>query len=335
MPPGCHLRRVKAVRVHEPGGPEALRYEDVPDPTPKPGEALVALEAIGVNFIDIYFRKGLYKARMPFLLGLEGAGTVRALGEGVGDSEGDVEIGDRVAYSSIPGSYAELVAVPAARLVALPDGISAKQGAAAMLQGMTAHFLACAAWALHPGQRCLVHAAAGGVGLLLCQIAKLRGAHVIGTVSTEEKAELARRAGANDVVFYEREDFVAAVERITDGKGVDVVYDGVGKDTFGKSLDCLRPRGMIVLYGQSSGPVPPLELQLLNQKGSLFVTRPNLAHYIATREELRERAGDVLGWVRDRQLELRIGAEFPLRDAAEAHRALEGRRTTGKVLLIP
>ena len=322
---------MKAVRVHAPGGPEALRYEDVPQPTPKAGEVVVALEAIGVNFIDVYFRKGLYKAPMPFLLGLEGAGTVRALGEGVED----VKIGDRVAYSSIPGSYAELVAVPVGRLVALPDGISAEQGAAAMIQGMTAHFLACAAWQLQWGQRCLVHAAAGGVGLLLCQIAKLRGAHVIGTVSTEEKAELARRAGADDIVFYEREDLVAAVKRLTGGKGVDVVYDGVGRATFEKSLDCVRARGMIVLYGQSSGPVPPFEIQLLNQKGSLFVTRPNLAHYVSTREELLERAGDVFRWIRDGKLEVRIGAEFPLREAAEAHRALEGRNTTGKVLLIP
>jgi NADPH2:quinone reductase len=322
---------VKAVRVHAPGGPEALRYEDVPQPTPKAGEVVVGLEAIGVNFIDVYFRKGLYKAPMPFLLGLEGAGTVRALGEGVAG----VKIGDRVAYSSIPGSYAELVAVPAGRLVSLPDGISPKQGAAAMIQGMTAHFLACAAWQLQWGQRCLVHAAAGGVGLLLCQIAKLRGAHVIGTVSTEEKAELARRAGADDIVFYEREDLVAAVKRLTAGKGVDVVYDGVGRATFEKSLDCVRARGMIVLYGQSSGPVPPFELQVLNQKGSLFVTRPNLAHYVSTREELLERAGDVFGWIRDGKLEVRIGAEFPLREAAEAHRALEGRNTTGKVLLIP
>ncbi len=322
---------MKAVRVHAPGGPEALRYEDVPQPTPKAGEVVVALEAIGVNFIDVYFRKGLYKAPMPFLLGLEGAGTVRALGEGVED----VKIGDRVAYSSIPGSYAELVAVPVGRLVALPDGISAEQGAAAMIQGMTAHFLACAAWQLQWGQRCLVHAAAGGVGLLLCQIAKLRGAHVIGTVSTEDKAELARRAGADDIVFYEREDLVAAVKRLTGGKGVDVVYDGVGRATFEKSLDCVRARGMIVLYGQSSGPVPPFEIQLLNQKGSLFVTRPNLAHYVSTREELLERAGDVFRWIRDGKLEVRIGAEFPLREAAEAHRALEGRNTTGKVLLIP
>ena len=322
---------MKGVRVHQPGGPEALRYEDVPEPAPKAGEALVALEAIGVNFIDVYFRKGLYEARMPFLLGLEGAGTVRALGEGAKD----VKVGDRVAYASVPGSYAELAAVPVGRLVPLPDGISAKQGAAAMIQGMTAHFLACATWPLHSGQRCLVHAAAGGVGLLLCQIAKLRGAHVIGTVSTEEKAELARRAGADDIIFYERENVVSAVKRLTDGKGVDVVYDGVGRATFDQSLDCVRPRGMVVLYGQSSGPVAPFELQLLNQKGSLFLTRPNLAHYVATREELLERAGDVLGWIRGGKLDIRIGAEFPLREAAEAHRALEGRKTTGKVVLVP
>jgi len=322
---------MKAVRVHQPGGPEALRYEDVPDPVPKAGEALVAVEASGLNYIDVYFRKGLYKAPLPLVLGLEGAGTVRALGPEVHD----LKVGDRVAASGLPGAYAELAVAPAARLVAVPDGVTTKQAAAAMLQGMTAHYLATSSWPLKPGDTCLVHAAAGGVGLLLCQIAKLRGARVIGTVSTEEKAALARRAGADDIIFYDRDDFVAAVKRLTDGKGVQVVYDGVGKTTFEKGFDCLALRGMMVCYGQASGPVAPFDPQVLNTKGSLFVTRPSLFHYTATRKELVERAGEVLGWVRDRKLELRIDAEYPLRDAAEAHRALEGRKTTGKVLLIP
>jgi NADPH2:quinone reductase len=322
---------MKAIRVHQPGGPEALRLDELLDPRPQAGEALVAIEAAGLNYIDVYFRKGLYKASLPLTLGLEGAGTVTAIGSGV---EG-VRIGDRVAYTSVPGAYAELAVVPASRLIVLPAGITAKQGAAAMLQGMTAHYLATSCWPLRSGDTCLVHAAAGGVGLLLCQIAKLRGARVLATVSTEEKAELARRAGADEVILYSKEDFAAAVKRLTGGEGLQVVYDGVGRTTFEKGLACLAPRGMMVLYGQASGPVASIDPQELSARGSLFLTRPTLAHYILTRAELTARAGEVFGWIRDGKLTLRIEREFALADAAQAHRALEGRETTGKVLLIP
>lgn len=322
---------MKAIRVHTPGGPEVLRYEDVPEPTPKAGEALVKVDAAGLNYIDIYYRTGLYKAELPLTLGLEAGGTVTAVGPGVTD----VKPGDRVAYTGVPGAYAEYAAVPAARLVTLPDGISTRQGAAAMLQGMTAHYLACTTWPLKAGDVCLVHAAAGGVGLLLCQIAKQRGARVLGTVSTPEKAKLAREAGADEVILYTSQDFEAEVKRLTGGRGVQVVYDSVGKDTFDRGLNCLAPRGMMVLYGQSSGPVGAFDPQVLNQKGSLFLTRPSLFHYVADRAELLQRAGEVLGWIREGRLRLRTAFEFPLREAAEAHRALEGRRTTGKVLLIP
>jgi len=256
---------------------------------------------------------------------------VTAVGEGVHD----VRLGDAVAYTGVPGGYAEFAAVPADRLVKLPPGVTTKQGAAAMLQGMTAHYLACTTYPLKAGDTCLVHAAAGGVGLVLCQIAKLRGARVIGTVSTEDKARLAREAGADEVIFYTTQDFEAEVKRLTDGKGLQVVYDGVGKTTFDKGLNCLALRGMMVLFGQSSGPVPPLDLSILNARGSLFVTRPSLFHYTAAREELVQRASEVLGWIRDGKLKLRMETEFALKDAAEAHRALEGRRTTGKVLLVP
>lgn len=322
---------MKAIRIHRNGGPEVLVLEDVPDPTPKPGEAIVKIAAAGLNFIDTYFRTGAYKAPLPLTPGMEAGGVVTALGQGVSD----VKIGDVVAYQGAMGADAELAAVPAARLVPMPAGISAKQGAAGMLQGMTAHFLACSAWPLQPSQTCLVHAAAGGVGLLLCQIAKIRGARVIGTVSTEAKAELARKAGADEIVFYSRQDFVAEVKRLTDGAGLDVVYDGIGKDTFDGGLRCLRPRGMMVLYGQASGPVPDLNPQILNQRGSLFLTRPNLGHYVQTRSELLERAGEVFGWVAAGKLDLRVEREYALADTAEAHRALEARETTGKVLLVP
>jgi NADPH2:quinone reductase len=322
---------MKAVRVHAPGGPEVMRYEDVPAPTPKAGEAVVKVEAAGINYIDVYFRSGQYKAELPLTIGMEAGGTVTAVGSGVTD----VKVGDKVAYTGIPGAYADYAAVPAARLVALPAGLTSKQGAAAMLQGMTAHYLACSTYPLKPGDACLVHAAAGGVGLLLCQIAKMRGARVIGTVSTEEKAKLARQAGADEVILYMTQDFEAEVKRLTGGQGVDVVYDSVGKTTFDKGFNCLRPRGMMALYGQSSGPVGPFDLQVLNAKGSLFVTRPSLNHHVATRGELVQRAGELLGWIRDGKLTLRTEFEYPLKDAAEAHRALEGRRTTGKVLLIP
>ncbi|HSF41508.1 MAG TPA: quinone oxidoreductase [Thermoanaerobaculia bacterium] len=323
---------MKAIRVHTPGGPEALKLDEVPDPTPREGEAVVRVEAAGVNFIDVYFRTGLYKGpSLPFTLGQEAAGTVTAVGPGVTE----VAVGDRVAYSAVQGAYAELAVVPAARLVKLPEGVSARQGAAAMLQGMTAHYLACSTYPLKPGDTCVVHAAAGGVGQLLCQIAKLRGARVLGTVSTEEKARIAREAGADEVIRYTEQDFAAEVKRLTEGRGVQVIYDGVGRQTFDKGLDSLARRGMMVLFGASSGPVPPFDPQILNAKGSLFLTRPSLGHYIATREELVERAGDVLGWIADGKLRLSIDREVPLAEAAEAHRALEARETKGKVLLIP
>ena len=322
---------MKAVRIHTPGGPEVMRYEDVPEPTAKAGEAVVKVDAAGINYIDVYFRSGQYKAELPLTIGMEAGGTVKAVGPGVTD----VKVGDKVAYTGIPGAYAEYAAVPAARLVTLPSGITPKQGAAAMLQGITAHYLATSTYPLKPGDTCLVHAAAGGVGLLLCQMAKMRGARVIGTVSTEEKAKLAREAGAADVILYTQQDFEAEVKRLTDGKGVNVVYDSVGKTTFDKGFNCLRPRGLMALYGASSGPVGPFDLQTLNAKGSLFVTRPSLNHHVATREELVQRANEVLGWIRDGKLKLRTELEFPLKEAPEAHRALEGRKTTGKVLLIP
>jgi NADPH2:quinone reductase len=321
---------MKAVRVHHTGGPEVMQYEDVPDPAPKAGEAIVKVEAAGVNFIDVYYRSGLYKAALPFTPGMEASGTVSAVGPEVAD----VRVGDRVAYTGVLGAYAEYAAVPAARLVALPPTVTAKQGAAAMLQGMTAHYLATATYPLKPGDTCLVHAAAGGVGLLLCQIAKMCGARVIGTVSTEEKAQLARAAGADDVILYTGEDFESAVRRHTLGQGVQVVYDSVGKTTFEKGLNCLAPRGFMVLFGQSSGTVGPIDPQVLNQKGSIYLTRPTLFHYIVTRPELLQRAEDVLGWIAAGKLQLRLEFEFRLDDAPEAHRALEGRRTTGKVLLI-
>jgi NADPH2:quinone reductase len=322
---------MKAVRIHKPGGPEALTYEDVPEPTPKAGEAIVKVEAAGVNYVDVYQRSGQYKLELPITLGLEAGGTVTAVGPGVTD----VKVGDKVAYTGVPGAYAQYAAVPAQRLVVLPQGVSTRQGAAAMLQGMTAHYLACSTYPLKSGDTALVHAAAGGVGLLLCQIARMRGARVVGTVSTDEKAKLAREAGADQVILYTKQDFEVEVKRITGGKGLQVVYDSVGKTTFDKGFNCLAPRGMMVLYGQSSGPIGAFDLQILNQKGSLFLTRPSLVHHTATREELLQRAGEVLGWIRDGKLRLRTEFEFPLKDAAEAHRALEGRKTTGKVLLIP
>jgi NADPH:quinone reductase len=318
-----------AVRLHEPGGPEALRAERVPVPTPKAGEALVRLEAAGVNFIDVYKRTGLYKVPLPATLGEEGAGTVVAAGDGVTE----VRVGDRVAWASVLGSYAEHAIVPAAKLVSLPEGVSATQGAAVMLQGMTAHYLASSTFPLKAGDRCLVHAAAGGVGLLLVQIAKRRGAYVIGTAGSDEKAQLARDAGADEVIVYTRQDFAAETRRITDGKGVHVVYDSVGRTTFLPGFDLLVPRGMMVLFGQSSGPVAPVDPQLLNQKGSVFLTRPTLGHYVATRDELLQRAHELFAWIAAGELSVRVGEEFPLAEVAEAHRALEGRRTTGKVLL--
>ena len=322
---------MKAIRVHEHGGPDVLRLDTVADPVPGPAEALVRLESIGVNFIDVYFRKGMYPTAVPFTPGSEGAGVVVA----VGDAVTDVAVGDRVASQNFTGAYAELALARADRLVPLPDGLSARDGAAAMLQGMTAHYLAASTHTLQAGDCCLVHAAAGGVGLLLCQIARRHGAFVIGTVSTEEKAALARDAGANETILYTRQDFVAEVKRITGGAGVQVVYDSVGATTFLKGLDCLAPRGMMALFGQSSGAVEPIDPQLLNRKGSLFLTRPTLVNYVATTAELRWRAGEVLGWIRDGSLRLRIDRELPIEHAADAHRALEARQTMGKVLLRP
>jgi len=321
---------MKAIRVHAPGGPEVLRLEDVPQPVPGPGQVLVKIEAVGVNFIDVYQRSGLYRLATPFTLGQEAAGVVVA----VDPSVRDVTPGSRVAYTGVQGAYAEFAVVPADRVVQLPDGLGTKQGAAALLQGMTAHYLATSTYPLKPGDSCVVHAAAGGVGLLLCQIAKRRGARVIGTVSTAAKAALAREAGADEVILYTEQDFETEVKRLSGGAGVQVVYDSVGKTTFAKGLNVLARRGVMVLYGQSSGPVAPLDPLLLNQKGSLYLTRPALQHYIATRAELLARAGEVLEWIAAGALRLRIGLELPLAQVAEAHRQLEGRQTTGKVLLL-
>jgi len=322
---------MKAIRVHGVGGPEVLRYEEIPVPAPGPGQALVRVEAAGLNFIDVYERTGLYQVELPRTLGVEAAGVVTAVGPEVTS----LAPGDRVAYTGVAGADAEYAAVPADRLVPLPPGVSTRQAAAVLLQGMTAHYLASSTYALRAGDTCLVHAAAGGLGLLLCQIAKRRGARVIGTVSTEAKAALARAAGADDVILYTKQDFELEVKRLTGGAGLQVVYDSVGKTTFLKGLNCLARRGMMVLCGQSSGPVEPIDPQLLHRKGSLFLTRPTLFHYIASREELLARARDVLGWVADGTLTVRIDREYPLAEAAAAHRALEARQTTGKVLLIP
>ncbi len=320
---------MNAIRVRATGGPDALELHTIPDPVPKAGEALVRLEYAGVNFIDVYFRTGLYPTVLPYTPGSEGAGVVVAIGEGVED----IAVGDRVASQGFTGAYAELAVAPSSRLVVLPDGVSTSDGAAAMLQGMTAHYLAASTHTVQAGDICLVHAAAGGVGMLLCQIARRHGAFVIGTAGTDEKAVLAREAGANETIVYTKQDFVAEVRRITGGVGVQVVYDSVGKTTFLKGLDCLAPRGMMALFGQSSGPVDPIDPQLLSRKGSLFLTRPTLANYVATPAELRWRAGEILGWIRDGSLTLRIDREVPLANAPNAHRALEGRQTMGKVLL--
>lgn len=322
---------MKAMRVHDFGGPEVLKYEDIAIPEPKAGEARVAIEAIGVNFIDVYHRTGLYPLRRPFTLGMEAAGVVDSIGEGVSE----VKPGDRVAYAMVPGAYAEYAIVPAARLVPVPDGVDPKTAAAVMLQGMTAHYLTRSTYPLKEDTTALVHAAAGGAGLLLVQMAKMLGARVIGTVSSEAKAELARQAGADEIILYTQTDFLAEVKRIMNGKGVHVVYDSVGATTFEKSLDCLRPRGYLVLFGQSSGPVPPFDPGKLAAKGSLFLTRPSLAHYTLDRAELLQRAKDLFGWIQTGKLKVRIDSVLPLKDAAEAHRRLEARRTTGKVVLVP
>jgi NADPH:quinone reductase len=323
---------MKAVVAEPVGGPENLRYIDLPDPEPPAaGHVVVQLEAIGVNFIDVYFRTGLYKTpETPVRLGNEGAGLVVAVGEGV-----TLEKGTRVAYAMARGSYAEYSTVPAASLVPIPDSVSFEQAAAVMLQGMTAHYLTHSTFALKPSHTCLVHAAAGGAGLMLVQMTKIVGATVIGTVSTEAKATLARQHGADHVILYGQQDFVEETKKLTGGKGVEVVYDSVGSTTFHKSLDCLKPRGMLVSFGQSSGPVGPVDPLLLSQKGSLYLTRPTLAHYISDPAELRWRASDLLGWVESGRLKIHIDKVYPLSEAAAAHRDLEGRKSNGKLLLRP
>lgn len=322
---------MKAIRVQRYGGPEELVLAEVARPTAGEGEAVVRMKAVGVNFIDIYQRTGLYPLSLPYTPGNEGAGTVEEIGPGVTE----VAVGDLAAYAGVRGSYAEFAVVPSARLVKVPRGVDERTAAAVMLQGMTAHYLSHDAYPLKAGDTCLVHAAAGGVGLLLVQIAKARGARVIGTVSTEEKAALAREAGADEIIRYTVQDFEAEVKRLTNGQGLQVVYDSVGRSTFEKSMACLAPRGYLVLYGQSSGKVPSFDPQVLNARGGLFLTRPSLAHYTRGREELLARANDVLGWVADGSLRVRIGETFPLAEAAQAHSRLAGRATTGKVLLLP
>lgn len=320
---------MRGIRIENYGGAEALKLEEIKLQAPGPGQALVKIKAAGVNFIDVYERKGLYKNPLPYAPGREGAGVVEQVGSGAGA----LKPGDRVAWAGIAGSYATHLLAPADRLVPLPEALSFEQGAACMLQGMTAHYLAYSAYPLKPGDSCLVHAAAGGVGALLCQMAKRIGAVVYGTVSTEEKAKIAKEAGADETIFYTRVNFDEEVKRLTGGKGVNVVYDSVGIDTFEKSLNSLAHRGYLVLFGQSSGPVPPFDPQILNAKGSLFFTRPTLVNYIETRKELLQRAGDVHDWIGEGLLRLRIDRVFPLSRAADAHEELESRRTAGKVIL--
>ncbi len=322
---------MKAIQVHQIGGPEVLQYADVAPGAPGEKQVLVKNEAIGVNFIDIYHRTGLYPKPLPFIPGSEGAGIVEAIGPGVAE----FKVGDRVAYSSVPGAYAEYVVAAEAALVPVPATLELASAAAVMLQGMTAHYLVYSTYALKAGDTTLIHAAAGGVGLLLVQMAKKLGATVIGTVSTEEKAKLARKAGADHMILYSQTDFEEETKRLTEGRGVDVVYDSVGQSTFDRSLNVLRPRGYMVLFGQSSGKVPPFDLGLLNTKGSLFVTRPSLFHHIAKREELLWRTGDLFKWLGAGELSLRVDRQLPLADAAEAQKLLAGRKTSGKLLLLP
>jgi NADPH2:quinone reductase len=322
---------MKAIQVSQVGGPEALTLVDLPTPEPKSNEAVVQIKAAGVNFIDVYFREGRYPAPLPFVVGVEAAGVISA----VGSEAKNVKIGDRVAYTGALGSYAEFAAVPAERLVHIPDALDFNQAAAAMLQGMTAHYLSHSTYKLQRGETALVHAAAGGVGALLVQMARKIGAHVVGTAGTEEKAQLARAAGADECIVYTQSDFETETMRLTAGRGVHVVYDGVGKDTFDKGLNVLRPRGYMVLFGGSSGPVPPFDLIKLSHKGSLYLTRPTVAHYIATREELEQRSGDVMRMIVAGELQIRIHKTYPLAKAQQAHSDLEGRKTMGKLLLVP
>jgi NADPH:quinone reductase len=322
---------MKAIQITQTGGPEVMTVAELPVPHPKPNEAVVKIAAAGFNFIDVYNREGRYKALLPLVLGQEAAGVVSA----VGSETHAVAVGDRVAYTSVLGSYAEYAAVPADRLVKIPSGVDERQAAAAMLQGMTAHYLCHDTYPLKKGETALIHAAAGGVGLLLVQMAHHIGARVIATVSTEEKAALARGAGADDVIFYTQVDFEAETKKLTGGKGVDVVFDSVGKTTFDKGLNVLRPRGMMALFGGSGGAVVPIDPLVLTQKGSLFLTRPSIGHYIATAAELQQRAGAVFGMIRQGKLKLRVEHTYPLADVQRAHRDLEGRKTTGKLLLLP
>lgn len=322
---------MKAVRIEARGGPEVLRLVELPTPKPGPGQVLVGLEAVGVNFIDTYQRSGLYQLPLPAVLGQEGAGRVVGLGADVKS----LKVGDRVAFANVMGAYADTVVIAADRLVPVPDAVTSRVAAAVLLQGMTVQYLVTDTFALRSGHTCLIHAAAGGVGLLLIQAAKLKGATVIGTVSTSEKAQLARGAGADHVINYVEEDFETGVRRLTGGQGVQVVYDSVGKTTFAKSLNVLAPRGMLVTFGQSSGAIPPFDPLLLSQRGSLFLTRPVLGHYIATRDALLARADETLGWIADGRLKVRIDSEYPLASVADAHRRLESRQSAGKILLIP
>jgi len=322
---------MKAIQITETGGPEKLQLVDIPKPQPVPKDALVKIAASGVNFIDVYHRIGLYKVDLPAVLGMEAAGVV----EEVGKEVTEVRPGDRVAYAMARGSYAEYAVVPAWQLVKIPDGIGLNSAAAAILQGMTAHYLTHSTFHLKSGDTCLVHAAAGGAGRLIVQMAKMLGARVLGTTSTEAKAEIARQAGIDEIIFYTKQDFEAEVKRLTSGRGVDVVYDSVGATTYLQGLNCLRPRGMMVLFGQSGGKVPPVDPTILNTKGSLYLTPPTLAHYCANREELLSRAGDVLQWIASGKLKLAIDRTYPLLQAAQAHRDLESRATAGKILLVP
>lgn len=322
---------MKAIRIHQQGGPDVLNYEEVPQPEPGPGQVRIRIEAAGVNYLDTYHRNGLYERAVPFTPGSEAAGIVDALGEGVTA----VSPGDRVAYAMHIGAYADYALVPEWRLAKVPDGVTLERAAAVMLQGMTAHYLTHSTYSVGADDVVLIHAAAGGVGLLLVQIAKLLGARVLGTTSTEDKADLAREYGADEVILYSQVDFVEAVKDLTNGKGINVVYDGVGQSTFLQGLDCLRPRGYMVLYGQASGPVEPIDPQLLNRKGSLFLTRPSLAHYTASSQEIQQRAQTLFDWIASGELHVRIDQTYPLREAAAAHRYIEGRKTKGKLLLLP
>ncbi len=322
---------MQAIQIFSNGGPEVLTLNELPDPNPGAGQVLVKIEASGVNFADTYFREGRYPATLPYTLGQEAAGTIAAVGADVPD----FAVGDRVAWCGVPGTYATMAVAPAERLVRVPDGLTSEQAAAALLQGMTAHYLLYSTFVPQRGDKVLIHAGAGGTGLLLIQLAKRLGVHVITTVSTQAKAALARDAGADDIIFYTEEDVAARVHEITAGRGVPVVYDSVGKSTFEASLRCLRPRGTLVLFGGASGPVPPFDLIRLSTLGSLYITRPTLKDYVATREGLLERAGDIFNWVADGTLQLRIAHTYALADAAQAHRDLESRATTGKLILLP